>query len=151
MFYQLKPAFGPIPDTPDSNTPWVEVLTRKEVEQRTDTAEIPFLERSLVHSHNCKAELLENCAAGTVLIPRKERHGSEVAFAFWLTGERLTFVDDSGQVANLLEQFSQQPGLVPSSGELLLEFLEFLIQDDAAFLQHLEAQLDKLEEQLLER
>ena len=151
MFYQLKPAFGPIPDTPDSNTPWVEVLTRKEVEQRTDTAEIPFLERSLVHSHNCKAELLENCAAGTVLIPRKERHGSEVAFAFWLTGERLTFVDDSGQVANLLEQFSQQPGLVPSSGELFLEFLEFLIQEDAAFLQHLETQLDKLEEQLLEQ
>ena len=111
MFYQLKPAFAPIQEVPGAGVPWVEVLTRKEVEQRTNTTEIPFLERSLVHSHNCKAELLENCAAGTVLIPRKERHGSEVAFAFWLTGERLTFVDDSGQVANLLEQFSQQPGL----------------------------------------
>ena len=85
-----------------------------------------------------------------MLIPRKERNGSEIAFAFCLTGARLTFVDDSGQVVNLLEQFSQQPGLVPSSGELFMEFLEFLIQEDAAFLQHLETQLDKLEEKLLE-
>ena len=67
MFYQLKPAFSPIQEVPGAGVPWVEVLTRKEVEQRTNTTEIPFLERSLVHSHNCKAELLENCAAGTVL------------------------------------------------------------------------------------
>ncbi len=151
MRYQLKPAFGPIADAPDPNTPWVEVLTRKEVQQRTDTTEVPFLERCLVHSHNCKAELLENCAAGTVLIPYKEHHGSEIAFAFWLTEEKLTFVDDSGQAVHLLEQFSKQPGLGPSPGALLLEFLEFLIQEDAAFLQHLETQLDKLEEQLLKQ
>lgn len=150
MLYQLKPAFETIQKIPGISVPWVEVQTRQEAKQRTDTADIPFLERSLVHSHNCKAELLENCAAGTVLIPRKERNGSEIAFAFCLTGERLTFVDDSGQVVNLLEQFSQQPGLVPSSGELFMEFLEFLIQEDAAFLQHLETQLDKLEEKLLE-
>ena len=106
MFYQLKPAFSPIQEVPGAGVPWVEVLTRKEVEQRTNTTEIPFLERSLVHSHNCKAELLENCAAGTVLIPRKERHGSEIAFAFWLTGEKLTFVDDSGQgLSHLLGSF----------------------------------------------
>lgn len=150
MRYQLKPTFGAIQGIPGASVPWVEILTRTEVEQRADMAETPFLKRSLVHSRNCKVELLESCAAGTVLIPRKEHNGSEIAFAFWLTGEELTFVDDNGQIASLLEQFSQQPGLAPSPGELFLEFLEFLIQDDAAFLQHLETQLDKLEEKLLE-
>ena len=50
-----------------------------------------------------------------------------------------------------MEQLSYQPGLGAAPGELLLEFLELLIQEDAAFLQHLETQLDKLEEQLLEQ
>ena len=60
-------------------------------------------------------------------------------------------MDDTGQIEVLLEQLSYQPGLGASPGELLLEFLELLIQEDAAFLQHLETQLDKLEEQLLEQ
>ena len=55
------------------------------------------------------------------------------------------------QIEVLLEQLSYQPGLGAAPGELLLEFLELLIQEDAAFLQHLETQLDKLEEQLLEQ
>lgn len=71
--------------------------------------------------------------------------------AFLLTADHLTFVDDTGQIEVLLEQLSYQPGLGASPGELLLEFLELLIQEDAAFLQHLETQLDKLEEQLLEQ
>ena len=59
MLYQLKPAFETIQKIPGISVPWVEVQTRQEAKQRTDTADIPFLERSLVHSHNCKAELLE--------------------------------------------------------------------------------------------
>ena len=33
MFYQLKPTFEAVQEKPAEGVPWVEVLTRKEVEQ----------------------------------------------------------------------------------------------------------------------
>ena len=150
MFYQLKPAFAPIQEKPAEGVPWVEVITQQEMDSQV--TQHPYLARSLRHGHSGKAELFDHCAAGALLVPRKEHSPrSGISFAFLLTADRLTFVDDTGQIEVLLEQLSYQPGLGASPGELLLEFLELLIQEDAAFLQHLETQLDKLEEQLLEQ
>ena len=127
----------------------MEVITQQEMDSQV--TQHPYLARSLRHGHSCKAELFDHCAAGAA-VPRKEHSSrSGHSFAFLLTTDRLTFVDDTGQIEVLLEQLSYQPGLEAAPGELLLEFLEFLIQDDAAFLQHLETQLDKLEDQLLKQ
>lgn len=150
MFYQLKPTFEAVQEKPAEGVPWVEVITQQEIDSQV--TQHPYLARSLRHGHNCKAELFDHCAAGALLVPRKEHSPrSGHSFAFLLTADHLTFVDDTGQIEVLLEQLSYQPGLGASPGELLLEFLELLIQEDAAFLQHLETQLDKLEEQLLEQ
>ena len=150
MFYQLKPTFEAVQEKPAEGVPWVEVITQEEMDSQV--TQHPYLTRSLRHGHSCKAELFGHCAAGALLVPRKEHSPrSGHSFAFLLTADRLTFVDDTGQIEGLLEQLSYQPGLEAAPGELLLEFLEFLIQEDAAFLQHLETQLDKLEEQLLEQ
>ena len=150
MFYQLKPTFEAVQEKPAEGVPWVEVITQREMDSQV--TQRPYLARSLRHGHSCKAELFDHCAAGALLVPRKEHSPrSGISFAFLLTADHLTFVDDTGQIEVLLEQLSYQPGLGASPGELLLEFLELLIQEDAAFLQHLETQLDKLEEQLLEQ
>ena len=150
MFYQLKPTFEAVQEKPAEGVPWVEVITQQEMDSQV--TQHPYLARSLRHGHSCKAELFDHCAAGALLVPRKEHSPrSGHSFAFLLTADHLTFVDDTGQIEVLLEQLSYQPGLGASPGELLLEFLELLIQEDAAFLQHLETQLAKLEEQLLEQ
>ena len=145
MFYQLKPTFEAVQEKPAEGVPWVEVITQQEMDSQV--TQHPYLARSLRHGHSCKAELFDHCAAGALLVPRKEHSPrSGHSFAFLLTADHLTFVDDTGQIEVLLEQLSYQPGLGASPGELLLEFLELLIQEDAAFLQHLETQLDKLED-----
>ena len=150
MFYQLKPTFEAVQEKPAEGVPWVEVITQQEMDSQV--TQRPYLARSLRHGHSCKAELFDHCAAGALLVPRKEHSPrSGHSFAFLLTADHLTFVDDTGQIEVLLEQLSYQPGLEASPGELLLEFLELLIQEDAAFLQHLETQLDKLEDQLLKQ
>lgn len=150
MRYQLKPSWEVIQGEPGPGIPWVELLTQQELRQKIAFMNTPFLERSLRHGHNCKAELLEHCAAGTLLIPHKERLLSPgAAFAFCLTQECLFFVDDTGEVEKLLRRLSQQPGLESTPTGLFREFLEFLIQEDAPFLQRLESHLDELEEQLL--
>lgn len=150
MRYQLKPTWQILQDEPRPGVPWVELLTQQELEQNTLLWEIPFLERSLRHKHNCKAELFEHCAAGTLLIPHKERLLSPgVPFAFCLTTDCLYLIDDTGEVEKLLQRLSQQPGLDPTPAGLFRELLEFIIQEDAPFLQRLESHLDELEEQLL--
>lgn len=150
MRYQLKPTLKVIQGQPSPGTPWVELLTQQELGQQMASLNTPFLERSLRHGHNCKAELLENCAAGTLLIPHKERLLSPgTSFAFCLTQDYLFFVDDTGEVEKLLQRLSQQPGLESNPIGLFREFLELVIQEDAPFLQHLESHLDELEEQLL--
>ncbi|MGI6254428.1 MAG: CorA family divalent cation transporter [Acutalibacter sp.] len=150
MRYQLKPAWQVLEGPPSPDKPWVELLSHKELMEQMSALNAPFLERSLRHSHNCKAELLEHCAAGTLLIPHKERLlNPGTSFAFCLTEDCLYFGDDTGEVEKLLQRLSQQPGLESQPSGLLLEFLELLIQEDATFLQRLESHLDELEEQLL--
>ena len=150
MRFQLKPTWEVLHGEPSPQTPWVELLTHQELLQRMDSLNGPSLERSLRHTRNCKAELLDHCAAGTLLIPHKERLLSPGAsFAFCLTQDCLYFADDTGEVEKLLQRLSQQPGLESNPSGLFLEFLELLIQEDAPFLQRLESHLDELEEQLL--
>lgn len=152
MRYQLKPTWQAIQGDPVPGTPWVELLTPEELEQQIDSMGIPFLDQSLRHGHNCKAELLEHCAAGTLLIPHKDKLlNPGTSFAFGLTQDCLFFVDDSGEVEKWLQLLSHQPGLESSPSGLFREFLELLIQEDAPFLQRLESHLDELEEQLLDQ
>lgn len=115
MFYQLKPTFAPIQEKPAEGVPWVEVITQQEMDSQV--TQHPYLARSLRHGHSCKAELFDHCAAGALLVPRKEHSPrSGHSFAFLLTADHLTFVDDTGQIEVLLEQLSYQPGLGPHPG-----------------------------------
>lgn len=150
MRYQLKPTFAPCEGDPPAGTPWVEVLTQEELERKLSS--LPDLARTIHHSHNSKAELLEDCAAGTLMIPRKDHLLEQgISITFWLTADQLVLAGGTGQLEKLLERLSRQPGLDASPCGLFLEFLEMLIQEDAAFLQRLESHLDELEEQLLEQ
>ena len=95
MFYQLKPTFEAVQEKPAEGVPWVEVITQREMDSQV--TQRPYLARSLRHGHSCKAELFDHCAAGALLVPRKEHSPrSGHSFAFLLTADHLTFVDDTG-------------------------------------------------------
>ena len=132
---------------------YAEILSREEFEKNyPEFSADRALLRSLEHPHYCKAELLPNCAAGTLLLPQKAGlSGEGTALAFILDRHRLIFLDDSGTAGQFLEGFSAV-NIPKDSGSawLFFEFLESLIREDALFLQRYEKRLDGLEELLLE-
>lgn len=102
MFYQLKPTFEAVQEKPAEGVPWVEVITQQEMDSQV--TQHPYLARSLRHGHSCKAELFDHCAAGALLVPRKEHSPrSGHSFAFLLTADHLTFVDDTVTPYNKFE------------------------------------------------
>lgn len=150
MRYQLKPTWSLLDGDPPPGIPWVELITYKDFFHRIEMLHVPFIERSLRHAHSCKIEILDHCAAGTLLLPQKEKLSAPgIGFGFCLTNDCLLFIDDSGQVEKMLQRFSQQPGLESAPTSLFREFLEFLIQEDGGFLQRMESHFDEMEEQLL--
>ena len=51
----------------------------------------------------CKAEVFKNCIIGTLRLPQKsEQRSPQLSFAFYLTGQSLLFVEDVGDITELL-------------------------------------------------
>lgn len=100
----------------------------------------------------CKAELMGNCMIGTLVIPDKgdllqTRH----RFGFYLNRESLYFIGNTAYAERILmEMKTQGYGTGCTLADLLVDFMEIMIQGDVPFLQHLEEKLSLIEEGLLD-
>lgn len=91
MFYQLKPTFEAVQEKPAEGVPWVEVITQEEMDSQV--TQHPYLARQPAPWPQLQGELFDHCAAGALLVPRKEHSPrSGHSFAFLLTADHLTFV-----------------------------------------------------------
>ncbi|PWJ51611.1 magnesium transporter [Faecalicatena contorta] len=134
----------------DSGT--ITILSSSEYEEYfQETSHYRVLKASLSHIHYCKADIMGSFITGTFSIPFRETQpegGS--SFAFCMTDSELIFIDNQGFTASVLKQMEEYP--FPDTRSVIhffLAFLEYLIKDEALFLQHFEETLTELEEKIL--
>lgn len=100
----------------------------------------------------CRADRFHQKVAGTFAIPKKEDPSSKkLRFAYCLMEDCLIFIDDSGEVKQILEEMQgYQMTDLTSASLLLFDFMEYMIKDDMLYLQEYEEKLTQMEEALLD-
>ena len=95
----------------------------------------------------CKAEVFKNCIIGTLRLPQKSQQRSPLlSFGFYLTGQSLLFVEDVGDLKLWVDKRIGMLQELNSPAQLLLQFMEQMIEDDVLYLSHIEAETEKMEE-----
>ena len=95
----------------------------------------------------CKAEVFKNCIIGTLRLPQKsEQRSPQLSFGFYLTGQSLLFVEDVGDLKLWVDKRIGMLQELNSPAQLLLQFMEQMIEDDVLYLSHIEAETEKMEE-----
>ena len=97
----------------------------------------------------CKAEVFKNCIIGTLRLPQKsEQRSPKLSFGFYLTGQSLLFVEDAGDLKLWVDKRIGMLRELNSPAQLLLQFLEQMIEDDVLYLSHIESETEKMEEKI---
>ena len=97
----------------------------------------------------CKAELFKDCILGTIRLPQKnEQKKAQLSFGFYLTGRQVFFVEDEGKLKTWIEKQTEIFQEVDTPKQLLLRIMEHMIEEDTLYFSHMEAELDKLEEEI---
>lgn len=110
-----------------------------------------LLVRYMEHPSYCKAEMFGSCVLGTFAIPRRDAlWNKKTVFGYYMTGKMLIFVDDgdyvAGQISKMKEITYGKEALIP---DFFNGFLDYMIHDDAIYLQQYERQITEIEETLL--
>ena len=97
----------------------------------------------------CKAEVFKNCIIGTLRLPQKsEQRSPQLSFGFYLTGQSLLFVEDVGDLKLWVDKRIGVLQELNSPAQLLLQFMEQMIEDDVLYLSHIESETEKMEENI---
>ena len=105
-------------------------------------------DKSLVHF--CKLENHAGYLYATWKIPPKQENESSKSFRFYVCKDFLIFVDNADTVREQTENISNKKlegGYTP--GHFLYDFFVGLLENDLLFLQELEREIAKIEEQVL--
>lgn len=97
----------------------------------------------------CKAEVFKNCIIGTLRLPQKsEQRSPQLSFSFYLTGQSLLFVENVGDLKLWVEKRISMFQELNSPSQLLLQFMEQMIEDDVLYLSRIESEIEKMEENI---
>lgn len=154
MKYKLDGQLFPVnpADTISSDDIIVEIIDSKELEKRYKGLNLhTTLAKSIEEVQYCKADVLSDCVVGTFLIPDKNTPQTrELAFGFYMTTNKLVFIDESSVVKNVLTHIHEiQMFEKTAIAHLFYEFMEHFIKNDVIALQNHERKLEELEERLL--
>ncbi|MGN0415493.1 MAG: CorA family divalent cation transporter [Agathobacter sp.] len=113
-----------------------------------------FHERELLHSlgsvRYCKAEVFRECILGTLRIPqKKEERIPQLSFGFYMTEDKLYFIEDSGELKLWLEKQKDRFENETSPDQILLKVMELMVENDILYLSHFEKEMEQMEEELL--
>ena len=114
--------------------------------------QLPYY-KELLHSlgsiRYCKAEVFKNCIIGTLRLPQKsEQRSPLLSFVFYLTGQSLLFVEDVGDLKLWVDKRISMFQELNSPAQLLLQFMEQMIEDDVLYLSHIESETEKMEDNI---
>lgn len=98
----------------------------------------------------CKAEVFKDCVIGTLRIPKKSAQRlPQLSFVFCLTEQSLLFIEDTGDLKLWAEKQMSMLQELSTPAQLLLQFMEQMIDDDVLYLSHIEAETEKMEENII--
>lgn len=97
----------------------------------------------------CKAEVFPNCILGTFRIPEKSEERQPLfAFGFYLTKQKLTLIEDAGDLKRWMGKQSARLKDLKSADQLLLQVIELLTENDILYLSHIEKKMEEMEDAL---
>ncbi|MDD3402904.1 MAG: CorA family divalent cation transporter [Hespellia sp.] len=155
MFYSLDKRLIPLPEgeTIQEGELYVEIMTKQEFAVKYDRlVRDHLLMRSMEKIQHCKADILPDCIIGTILMPRKENlQAKKIGFGFYMDQKKLIFVDDSGEVEQMFSEFEKIQILEKSYvAHAFYEFLDYMLSQDAEFLEQYEESLSAKEDEMAE-
>ncbi len=154
MRYRLKKKLVPL-EPGEAAIPGevlVEIMSREEYRKLHHTRyQDHLLIKNLESARYSRADLLKDCIIGTFVVPdKRDLLGSPVIFGYYMDREKLVFVDDSGEVKKILHELQREQILEKTSiSHLFFELLEFLVKDEAEFLQSYEESLTEMEDRIM--
>ncbi len=143
-------ALGPVLEKTEKKVErYVAVLNSDELSDDVKNCEqLNELDKYLQNLRYCKVETGRENITGSFSVPCRVK-GRE-NFCFLVDQKKLVFVDDSGQVGKHIEQEAKHRRWEkPSTGQVLCDFLEILIEDDAENLMEMEAFVEQLAQTIL--
>ena len=118
-------------------------------EKKGDFAFHKDMLHSLGSIRYCKAELYKDRIIGTLRVPRKEaQRAPELSFGFCLTAGTLYIIEDKGEYKTLISRLIKHSSGVERPSQLLLRLLELLTENDVPYMMHIEAELERMEDEL---
>ena len=131
---------------------YVAVLTTPEWQRERDLFDMGIeLEPDVRSIHNTKAEVNYDSLTGTFQLPDRMRLTErDDRFAFALDEKGVVFIDDSGRASRMIEAIRRtKRWREPCLERFLYDFLEQIVEADLPIMEHYEAELDRIEDDLL--
>ena len=131
---------------------YVAVLTTPEWERERERFDMGIeLEPDAVHIHNTKAEVNYDSLTGTFQLPdRQNLKERDFRFAFALDEKGVVFIDDSGRAEQMIDAIRRtKRWRKPSLERFLYDFLEQIVDDDLAIMERYEAELNRIEDEVI--
>lgn len=91
----------------------------------------------------CKAEVFKTASSEHYACLKKANSVHRSFFSFYLTGQSLLFVEDVGDLKLLVEKRISMFQELNSPAQLLLQFMEQMIEDYVLYLSHIESETEK--------
>jgi magnesium transporter len=130
----------------------VAVLTPEGWQERRTSFDMGIeLEPDIRDIHSTKAEVNFDSLTGTFLIPdRDDLTGDSFAFAFALDEKGVVFIDESGKVQEMINAILRtKRWRKPCLERFLYDFLEQIVDDDLAIMERYEAELNRIEDEVI--
>lgn len=137
--------------TNDNITETIEIITSEAFKQNhPELFNKTLVNKSIDDIHFCKANHYKNITSGSFVLPAKENPAKNKSiFAFCIAENTLYFIDDNHVIPSLLEKMNSEVEYSLTTPLMfLLDFMQFLVQDDVYYLQKYEENLSKLEDEL---
>lgn len=155
MFYRLDKKLTRLQDGEvlGEDDLYVEIMTKQAFSEKYDKlVRDHLLMRSMEKIQHCKADILPDCIIGTIVMPLKsDLQAKKLGFGFYLDQKKLIFVDDSGEVARMFSEFEKIQILEKAYvAHALYEFLDYMVSEDAEFLEQYEESLSAKEDEMAE-
>lgn len=123
--------------------------TEKFREQKEQFAYHKEMLHSMSSIRYCKAEIFRDCMTGTIRLPQKNDHKKvQLAFGFYLTDDRIYFIEDEGKLKPWIEKRVEIFRRADTPAQLMQQMMEYMIEEDSMFFSHMESVVDQLEEKI---